>query len=167
MNTNSNEWTMASSPPPEGLEVTAADCINPCCPASFDGGAWKRADGSAIVYPVMLWRYKEPEQPPAQAEPMKCKTCNGVGLAGRFHDEECQDCGGTGFEKARAKPAMSPTFHERMGITLLDAKWLDPECWTGCQSLKWKNEAAKAQRERDEALSELAKARDFIASLQS
>lgn len=22
-----------------------------------------------------------------------------------------------------------------MGITLLDAKYLDPKCWTGCQSL--------------------------------
>ena len=30
-------------------------------------------------------------------------------------------------------------FHKQMGITLLDAKWLDPECHTGCQSLVLKH----------------------------
>lgn len=30
-------------------------------------------------------------------------------------------------------------FHRKMGITLLDAKWLDPECHSGCQSLVMKH----------------------------
>lgn len=34
--------------------------------------------------------------------------------------------------------------HQRkMGITLLDAKWLDPSCHKGCQSLAMKNQSAK------------------------
>lgn len=44
-------------------------------------------------------------------------------------------------EKARAN------HHRDLGITLLDAKWLDPECHKGCQSLvlKAKLDAALAQ----------------------
>jgi hypothetical protein len=28
----------------------------------------------------------------------------------------------------------------------LEAKWLDPECWDGCQSLKWKQRAETAEK---------------------
>lgn len=34
----------------------------------------------------------------------------------------------------------SKNFHRDMGITTLDAKWLDPECHRGCKSLIWKKE---------------------------
>lgn len=34
----------------------------------------------------------------------------------------------------------SANFHRDMGITLLDAKWLDPRCHEGCQSLVLKDE---------------------------
>jgi len=39
----------------------------------------------------------------------------------------------------------SANHHRDLGITLLDAKWLDPECHTGCQSLIWKARAERAE----------------------
>lgn len=48
----------------------------------------------------------------------------------------------------------SANFHRRLGITLLDAKWLDPECHKGCQSLLFKN-ALTAERTLREANAKL------------
>jgi hypothetical protein len=61
--------------------------------------------------------------------------------------------------RLRLKSATSHTdFLKRMGITLLDAKWLDPACHEGCQSLVIKAEltAALAREKRlREALEEI------------
>ncbi len=43
----------------------------------------------------------------------------------------------------------SSEFHAKIGITILDAKYLDPACHNGCQSIKHR-------AERDRLLSELA-----------
>jgi len=49
----------------------------------------------------------------------------------------------------------SANFHRERGITLLDAKWLDPECHEGCQSLVFKNEIADLR-------AQLAESRDAL-----
>jgi len=41
----------------------------------------------------------------------------------------------------------SANFHRDRGITLLDAKWLDPECHKGCKSLVLKDRAERAEAE--------------------
>jgi hypothetical protein len=41
--------------------------------------------------------------------------------------------------------ASARTHHRDLGITLLDAKWLDPECYKGCQSLVLKQRAERAE----------------------
>ena len=37
-------------------------------------------------------------------------------------------------------------FHDKLGITLLDAKYLDPSCHKGCQSLKHRNDLDASQQ---------------------
>jgi len=46
--------------------------------------------------------------------------------------------------EARCNGVRPSNFHRDMGITLLDAKWLDPECHKGCQSLVLKQRAERA-----------------------
>ena len=40
----------------------------------------------------------------------------------------------------------SSEFHDKLGITLLDAEYLDPACHKGCQSIKHHNDLAAAQQ---------------------
>ena len=40
----------------------------------------------------------------------------------------------------------SSEFHDKLGITLLDAKYLDPACHKGCQSIKHRNDLAATQQ---------------------
>lgn len=42
-------------------------------------------------------------------------------------------------EPTKPSGSDAPTCSASSRPTLLDAKWLDPECWDGCQSLRWKN----------------------------
>jgi len=51
---------------------------------------------------------------------------------------------------------------DALGITLLDAKWLDPECHQRCQSLVLKNKIESLQKERDEALRLFNEQRDEL-----
>jgi len=47
----------------------------------------------------------------------------------------------------------------KAGPQTLNAKWLDPECWDGCQSLVWKQKLEQAQKQNQalrEALREAA-----------
>lgn len=49
-------------------------------------------------------------------------------------------------------------------ITILDAKWLDPECHQGCQSLIHKHRIEQLERELDEAKEQLENALNPIHS---
>ena len=54
-----------------------------------------------------------------------------------------------GLDEARAERdalKQAHEFHDKLGITLLDAKYLDPACHKGCQSIKHRNEIAAAQQ---------------------
>lgn len=48
------------------------------------------------------------------------------------------------------EPCPHCAFLRGMGITLLDKKWLDPECHEGCKSLILKRELAEAKAKADE-----------------
>lgn len=51
-------------------------------------------------------------------------------------------------------------WREKMGIKTEDAKWVDPECHGGCQSLKFKAETAKLREEADRMCFTLQALRD-------
>jgi hypothetical protein len=46
------------------------------------------------------------------------------------------------------------------GPKTLDAKWLDPECWDGCQSLVYKAKITALESERDQLTNQLKAERD-------
>lgn len=66
----------------------------------------------------------------------------------RRHDESCPGLIERLVDALEASEA-SRNFHRDRGITLLDAKWLDPQCHKGCQSLVLKQALEAAQRDSE------------------
>jgi hypothetical protein len=68
-------WNHVSTPPPEGVEVWAADCINPRTMARFQDGEWQREDGQTRT--VQMWMEIEPEEPKTRCYRLKPELSDG------------------------------------------------------------------------------------------
>ena len=61
------------------------------------------------------------------------------------HSSSCDSPSGNAVKKERDK-LKEDEFHDKLEITLLDAKYLDPSCHKGCQSLKHRNDLDASQQ---------------------